>query len=100
MPAWRTVYEWMEQDAAFSAAITQAREVGFDAIALDGLKIADDVAEDPASRRVRTDYRLKLLAKWDPKRYGDLLKLGNPDGTNFDLKAAVDASRLKAGIGG
>ena len=39
-----------------------------------GLEIADDREEDPASRRVRIETRLKLLAKWDPKRYGDRLQ--------------------------
>jgi hypothetical protein len=32
---------------------------------------------------IETD--LKLLAKWDPKRYGDRLDLGNADGQPFQI---------------
>lgn len=43
------------------------------------MEIVDILEEDPASRRVRAETRLKLLAKWDPKRYGDKLELaGDP----------------------
>jgi hypothetical protein len=87
MPCDDTVRNWADEDAALARDIARAREAGFDAIAMDGLKIADDVTEDPASRRVRTDYRLKLLAKWDPKRYGDKQLIGSdPDNP---LPAAV-----------
>jgi len=63
--------DWCAADEALGIAHTRARNAGFDAIAADCLTIADDKGDDPASRRVRTDVRLKLLAKWDPKRYGD-----------------------------
>lgn len=81
MPAWRTVYDWMEEDAAFSAAIARAREVGADAIAIEALEIMDAEPErdekgklDPAHvawQKNRAELRLKLLAKWSPKLYGD-----------------------------
>ena len=71
MPIPRTVRLWQETDEEVNAAIARARSICFDAIADHALTIIDDVAEDPASRRVRLDGRLKLLAKWDPKRYGE-----------------------------
>lgn len=92
MPAARTVRDWIEQKPEVSAAIARAREIGFDAIAQDTLAIADDGRNDFMERlaadgdekaqlafnaehvqrsRLRVDTRLKLLAKWDPKRYGD-----------------------------
>lgn len=71
MPALRTVYGWQESHETFSASIARARDAGYDHIAADGLTIVDNTDEDPASRRVRADYRLKLLAKWDARRYGD-----------------------------
>jgi len=74
MPTDRAVRDWMERDAEFSSAIARAREAGHDRIAVDALTIADCVDEDPSSRRVRVDTRLRLLAKWDPKRYGEMLK--------------------------
>ena len=94
MPNWRTVYLWMSKDAKFNAHIAQAREIGFDAIAEEALLIADtpcylDVTETIEGdddkptrikvvrsdafnhRRLQVDTRLKLLAKWCPKKYGD-----------------------------
>lgn len=74
------VYDWMEADEDFSRRIARARERGYHAIADSTIEIADDQDEDPASRRVRIDTRLKLLAKWDPKRYGDKVLHGqDPD---------------------
>lgn len=85
MPAWRTVYAWKAANADFDARIAGAREAGFDAIAHECLEIADETAFDTVSTengdransewisrsKLRVETRLKLLAKWDPKRYGD-----------------------------
>lgn len=71
MPAARTVSDWKAKDPTFSANIARAREEGFDALAAECLQIADNIDEDAQSRRVRIEARLKLLAKWDYKRYGD-----------------------------
>lgn len=110
MPAPRTVREWAETDEQLSAAIARAREVGFDAIAEEALRIADtpvdgkrikrsedgteEVVEDMLGhRRLQVETRLKLLAKWDPKRYGELIKHGNADGSNIDLAASLSEAR-------
>lgn len=74
MPNWQRVYEWIDADTDFAGRIAHARAQGADAIAEHALEIADNVTEDPASRRVRVDTRLKLLAKWQPKKYGDKLE--------------------------
>mgnify|MGYP000075275517 CR=1 FL=1 len=89
MPAWRTVYDWLDAEPEFAARIARARELGFDAIAQDALSIADETQEGVETtikadgsieekrgdmlghRKLRIETRLKLLAKWDPKRYGD-----------------------------
>ncbi len=71
MPAARTISDWKTKDLTFSANIARAREEGFDALAAECLQIADNIIEDAQSRRVRIEARLKLLAKWDYKRYGD-----------------------------
>jgi hypothetical protein len=69
-------------------SIARAREEGFDAIAAECLEIADtplvgakikkrgdgieETREDMLGhRKLQIETRLKLLAKWDPKRYGD-----------------------------
>lgn len=81
-----TVWNWRQNNPEFFKAIAHARELGHDAIADDTLGIADDGSndtylDDDGFRRVdhdviqrsklRVETRLKLLAKWDPKRYGD-----------------------------
>lgn len=90
--------DWVAKDEGLAIAYARAREVGFDAIAAEGLKIVDNVTEDPASRRVRADYRLKLLAKWDPKRYGDAVQLkhADADGEKLPLDDVTRSARLAA----
>jgi hypothetical protein len=66
-------------------AIARARAQGFDEIARKARLIArgDKAAGstgDVARDRLICEVDMKLLAKWDPKRYGDLLKLGGPGG--------------------
>lgn len=99
MPSPRTIYDWMAEDEGLSAHIARAREAGFDRIAMDALEIADtpqegveriDTPDGPrikrgdmlGHRRLQVETRLKLLAKWDPKRYGDKItqEISGPDG--------------------
>jgi hypothetical protein len=92
MPAWRTVYGWLDEHKDFAASIARARELGFDAIAEEALAIADtplegiEVEESETGvktkrsdmlghRKLQIETRLKLLAKWSPKKYGDRLEL-------------------------
>lgn len=113
MPAPRTVRDWIANDKEFAAAIAGAREDGFDQIAADALAIADETHKDTVKgkdgseqantewitrSRLRVETRLKLLAKWDPKRYGDLLKVGNPDGSAItpELDETAKLTRLAA----
>lgn len=97
MPPVRTVSGWKEAHPAFAADFARAREEGFDAIAADCLRIADDTARDTkivgvddqtrevadtewiSRSKLRVETRLKLLAKWDPKRYGEkMVVAGDP----------------------
>ncbi len=93
MPTDRTVRNWQAADDAFASAIAGAREVGFDQIAAECLRIADTplIGEERTTkddgkvevregdmlghRKLQIETRLKLLAKWDPKRYGDKVAL-------------------------
>lgn len=83
MPAVATVSDWKARYPAFSVSIARGRDEGFDAIAADCLKIADNTDEDAQSRRVRIEARLKLLAKWDYRRYGDRVGLDIATETKF-----------------
>jgi hypothetical protein len=90
MPHVQTWYDWLEKDAELSIRFARAREKGYDVIAEECLKIADMTALDTidteqgkevcnsewiARSRLRVDTRLKLLAKWSPKKYGDKMEV-------------------------
>lgn len=85
MPAVRTVSDWKKANEAFSADFACAREIGWDAIALRarrtirgyGPDLDGDSTGDVQRDKAIVDTDLKLLAKWDPKRYGDRLDLNH-----------------------
>lgn len=85
-----TWYDWAKARPALAEEIARAREAGFDMIAAEAMRIADtpvdgvETEEDESGavvkvkrgdmlghRKLQIETRLKLLAKWDPKRYGD-----------------------------
>ena len=100
MPATRTVYLWTETHESFAADFARARTRGFDAIAAEALRIANTPVEGVeyvtkadggveerrgdmlGHRKLQIETRLKLLAKWDPKRYGEKLALEVDDVTD------------------
>ena len=110
MPAWRTVYDWMYKDDALgeegvglSAAFARARDIGYEAIAEECLIIADtpkfgqkQVMSDEGAtttiedmlghRKLQIETRLKLLAKWNPKKYGDKVQVGGDPETPLEVK--------------
>lgn len=92
MPGRTTVYEWEESDPSFSERFRAARARGVHALAEECLTIADDKSEDPSSRRVRIDTRLRLAGKWLPKDYGDKLDVNY----NGEVTHRHDLSRLSA----
>lgn len=90
-PSYGAVYDWIEKDKEFASRFARAREVGEEVIAQECLAISDDGSNDwmetfnseGESRgwklngehvlrsKLRVDTRLKLLAKWNPKKYGE-----------------------------
>lgn len=71
MPAISTVMEWCSNDKDWAEQYARARAAGDDAMAEDIQDIADQGELDPQDRRVRIDARKWLLAKRQPKKYGD-----------------------------
>jgi len=93
MPDRSTVWDWEEADPAISQRIARARENGEDVIAAECLAIADDSRNDFINlladegdekallartngeavqrSKLRVETRLKLLAKWNPRRWAD-----------------------------
>lgn len=116
MPHWNTVYDWMEADTAFSGRIARARELGHDAIAEECMAIAESheagetVVEKKVGRKKSTEIRkgdmvehrklkiwtrLQLLAKWNPKKYGERVALDH--GVQSDIVERLNAGRRRAG---
>jgi hypothetical protein len=120
MPAWRTVYDWMYQDEDLTAAIAHSRDLGWDAIAEDCFRIADTPmygeeiteSEDETGtkrtsvrkvdmlghRKLQVETRLKLLAKFHPKKYGDALKLSGDKENPLRMEAEVKAKEMFDGV--
>lgn len=79
----RGINMWREKDSVIDEQIQDAKDAGYDAIAERVRETArgrGDSTDDVARDKLIVDTDLKLLAKWDPKRYGDALKLsGDPE---------------------
>lgn len=98
MPNIATVMRWCTEDKDWSEHYARAREAGNDAMAEDIHEIADEEGADPQDKRVRIDARKWLLAKRQPKKYGDAatLKLADADGEKLKLDDVGRATRLAA----
>lgn len=72
-PSYGTVYDWIEDDKEIASLFARARIKGQDAIADECVEIAD-TEEDPNRAKVRIWTRLQLLAKWNPKKYGEKIQ--------------------------
>lgn len=70
MPNRAHVRRWCRENSDLDKRFQEARDDGYDRLADDCLQIADNVDEDPASRKVRVWTRTQLLSKWSP-RYGE-----------------------------
>jgi hypothetical protein len=101
----------MARDKDLSERIAHAREQGFEALAEEALLIADtpvfgqkQVMTDQGTsttvedmlghRKLQIETRLKLLAKWNPKKYGDRVALAG-DAEN-PLKVEADVTIFDA----
>lgn len=88
LPCPSTVGNWCLAMPEFAARYAKARELGFDALAAECLEISNtpveairekigkdgiEITKEDAlgHRKLQIETRLKLLAKWDPKRYGE-----------------------------
>jgi hypothetical protein len=74
MPGITTVFKWEYENGEFAKLSARAREHGTHVLADQCLEIADDPSLDPADKRVRIDTRIRLIGKWNAKRYGDKIE--------------------------
>ena len=104
-----------DEGVGLSASIARAREVGYDSLAEECLSIADDANNDWMQRtdkdgrstgwvlngehvqrsKLRIETRLKLLAKFNPKKYGERVQLANDEQNPIDLGNSLFGSLLK-----
>ncbi len=121
MPSWRTVYNWVVEKPDFASRLARARELGYDSLAEEALEISNTphlgqkkvftsgagededsmtVTEDDmlGHRKLQIETRLKLLAVWDPKRYGNKVQLGGDGGLPIKVEAQVESDNFLATI--
>lgn len=91
MPSSRVVNDWVANYPDFAESYQEARDRGFDEIAKDTMKIADDVTADRdqiAKAALRIKTRHHLLGCWDPKRYGPRVQQDHTGNFNVTIGAA------------
>ena len=115
MPAWRTVYNWVLERPDFASRLARAREMGYDSLAEEALEISNTpvmgqkqvmgdsktfttVEDMLGHRKLQIETRLKLLAVWDPKRYGNKLELAGDPNNPIKIEAQVEADNFLAAI--
>jgi hypothetical protein len=115
MPSWRTVYDWVVARPEFAARLARARELGYDSLAEEALEISNTpvmgqkqvmgdsktfttVEDMLGHRKLQIETRLKLLAVWDPKRYGNKLELAGDPKNPLKMEVQVEADGFLAAI--
>lgn len=77
MPSYSSVYAWQQARRDISEAIARARDEGEDLIAANCRNIArgkEGSSLDVQRDKLIIDTDLKLLAKWNPKKYGEKIQ--------------------------
>lgn len=98
MPTVTTVMRWLADEPEWCEQYARARLSGDDAMAEDIQEISDRVDLDPQDKRVRIEARKWLLAKRQPKKYGDAMlhKHGDAHGEKIPLDETSKFTRLAA----
>jgi len=98
-----TVYDWAEKDKQFAERLARARDRGCDVIAEDTARLAESMPMtymdaagntriDPGAvqwHRLRVDTRLKLLACWNPAKYGTRAAVEHSGGVSISVVTGV-----------
>jgi hypothetical protein len=121
MPHWTRMYGWMSQDPDLSLQVARAREAGYDAMAEEALEIADtprlgakkvfssgaEDGEDSMTvteedmlghRKLQIETRLKLLACWNPKKYGNKVQHAGDADNPLRIEVQSEADTYLASI--
>jgi hypothetical protein len=89
MPSYMAVWRWEKANEEFRELSAYAREIGTHHIADDCLNIADDPTLEPQDKRVRIDTRLRLIGKWNAKRYGDAVQMKHTDADGGPVQQVI-----------
>jgi hypothetical protein len=90
-----TVFFKIGKNPVFKERMEEARAAGYEVLAEECLEIADETAFDMTETerglkpnkewmqrsKLRVETRLKLLAKWHPKKYGEKLEIESKTAT-------------------
>jgi hypothetical protein len=108
--------DWVKADEALALAYQRARDIGADALAEEALALIDEEPErivtteegvnggntrttsriDSAAvawQRNRVETRLKLLACWNPKKYGNKTTLQGDKDAPLETKTTVELAK-------
>lgn len=101
--------DWCARDEALGLAHLRARDTGADALAEQTLALIDaeparvDGKIDPGHvqwKRAQVDTRLRLLACWNPKKYGAKTQttIGNKEGETLKVEGTADTAAIAASL--
>ena len=101
--------DWCARDEALNLAHLRARDTGADALAEQTLALIDaeparvDGKIDPGHvqwKRAQVDTRLRLLACWNPKKYGAKTQttIGNKEGETLKVEGTADTAAIAASL--
>lgn len=94
MPDFATVWRWEQEDEEFCKLSSRARDIGTHHMADDCLTIADDPLVDPADKRIRIDTRIRLIGKWNAKKYGDSTTIKGDKENPIEVRESVNKELL------
>ena len=89
MPDYGTLWRWTRENSDFQDESARARETGTHALADQCIAIADDPTLDPADKRIRIDTRIRLIGKWNQKKYGDKIEVESNQSNNIKLSFTI-----------
>jgi len=112
MPTRQAVYNWVGGDESLALQFARAREEGCDAMAEESLAIMDDeplaVFDEAGNKRYdpgsiswnkgRAEHRLKLMACWNPKKYGTKVALGGDPANPLKMEVQVESDTYLAAV--
>lgn len=91
-PCYRTVYNWLDANEVYATRFARARDDGHEVLAQECAELADTRPADQVEvqwRRLQIDTRLKLLAKWNPKKWGDRQAVDHAGGIEINVVTGV-----------